>query len=160
MYTRALRSMLVVALALAAVAAGSATASAAPGRWIGTWAASPQPDAKLTLTHQTVRDIVHVSVAGRQVSVRLTNAFGANPAPLGDAFADTYTLNVAKATVGLARAGSAAVKAAPRALTFGGDTSVEMPPGADVWSEPVRLRVRPGANLAISVYVPGQSPNA
>jgi len=99
-------------------------------------------------------------VAGRQVSVRLTNAFGANPAPLGDAFADTYTLNVAKATVGLARAGSAAVKAAPRPLTFGGDTSVEMPPGADVWSEPVRLRVRPGANLAISVYVPGQSPNA
>jgi lysophospholipase L1-like esterase len=160
MRTRALRSMLLVVLALAAAAAGSATASAAPARWIGTWAASPQPDAKLTLTNQTVRDIVHVSVAGRRVSVRLTNAFGGNPAPLGDAFADIYTLNVAKATVGFARAGSAAVKSAPRPLTFDGDASVEIPPGAYVWSDPVRLRVRRGANLAISVYVPGQSPNA
>src|SRR5436190_14279455 len=120
MRTHTLRSLLLVVLALAALAAASAPASAAPGRWMGTWAASPQPDAKLTLTDQTVRNIVHVSVAGRRVSVRLTNAFGGNPAPLGDAFADTYTLNVAKATVGLARTGSAAVTGAPRPLTFGG----------------------------------------
>ena len=60
----------------------------------------------------------------------------------------------------MARTGSAAVAGAPRTLTFGGDASVEIPPGGEVWSDPVKLRVRRRADLAISVYVPGKSPNA
>jgi lysophospholipase L1-like esterase len=90
----------------------------------------------------------------------LTNAFGANPAPLGDAFADTYILNVDKVSIGLATTGSAAVRGSSQTLTFGGQTAVEIPPGAEVWSDPVRLRVRAQRDLAISVYVPGQTPNA
>jgi lysophospholipase L1-like esterase len=149
-----------VAVAAALATASPAAAQTASPHWIGTWAASPQPDSKTTLNDQTVRDIVHVSAGGRQVSVRLTNAFGANPAPLGDAFADTYTLNVAKATIGLATKGSAAISGSSQTLTFGGDTAVEIPPGGEVWSDPVKVRVRAEHDLAISVYVPGQTPNA
>jgi lysophospholipase L1-like esterase len=161
MHTRVCRGLIGVLMLLAGVIAGpAAAAQAAPIHWIGTWAASAQPDANLTLTDQTVRNIVHVSAGGSRVSVRLTNAFGGKPAPPGDAFADTYTLNVAKATIGLAQRGSAAVQGSTQVLTFGGDSSVEVPPGADVWSDPVRLPVRARSNLAISVYVHGQSPNA
>src|SRR3954454_16364467 len=136
-------------------ASPSLGASGSMPHWVGTWASSPQPDSKMTLTDQTVRNIVHVSAGGRQVSVRLTNAFGANPAPLGDAFADTYTLNVANASIGLATKGSAAVSGSSQTLPFGGETAVEIPPGGEVWSDPVRLRVRAQRDLAISVYVPG-----
>jgi lysophospholipase L1-like esterase len=149
-----------IAVAAALAAASPAAAQNGTPNWIGTWAASAQPDSKATLNDQTVRNIVHVSAGGRQVSVRLTNAFGANPAPLGDAFADTYTLNVANASIGLATKGSAAVSGSSQTLTFGGETAVEIPPGGEVWSDPVRLRVRAQRDLAISVYVPGQTPNA
>src|ERR687885_313317 len=108
--------MLAVVASLAAVS--PAAARAATPHWIGTWGSSPQPDSKTTLNNQTVRNIVHVSAGGRRVSVRLTNAFGANPAPLGDAFADTYTLNVAKVSIGLATKGSAAISGSSQTLTF------------------------------------------
>jgi len=100
-------------------------------------------------------------VGGQGVSLRLTNAFGGNPAPAGDAFTDQYTLTVAKVYVGLATKGSAAViPGTNRLVTFVATPTVELPPGSVAWSDPTYLRIPPGRDLAVSIYVAGQTPNA
>jgi lysophospholipase L1-like esterase len=45
--------------------------------------------------------------------------------------------------------------ATDRALTFSGQTTVTIPPGAELWSDPVPLAVRQHADVAISVFIPG-----
>ncbi|MBV9806431.1 MAG: SGNH/GDSL hydrolase family protein [Solirubrobacterales bacterium] len=164
----ALVAMLALVGAAAAYSRGRPAAPRSRGHqvatglhWVGTWGAAAQPDSQTTLTNQTVRDIIHISAGGRGVTLRLTNAFGGNPAPYGDAFTDDHTLNVASVYVGLATKGSAEVIPGTNHLvTFGGEQSVEMPPGSEAWSDPVNLQVPPGRDLAVSIYVPGTSPNA
>ena len=41
-------------------------------------------------------------------------------------------------------------------LTFGGATSVRIPPGAEMYSDPVDMTVAPLSDLAISFYLPAQ----
>ena len=46
-------------------------------RWVGTWSASPQAVvAPIQINGQTVRQIVHTSLGGGRVRVRLSNAYG------------------------------------------------------------------------------------
>jgi lysophospholipase L1-like esterase len=156
--SRVIIALLAVAVTLLAPAAGRATK---PVHWIGTWAASAQPDSKTTLTNRTIRDIVHVSVGGGPVTVRLSNAYGANPLAAGDAFGDSGQLVVTKVEVGLAAPGTAAVKPGTNhAVTFDDEPSLELPPAADAWSDPIDLRVSDRTDLAISIYVQGTTPNA
>ena len=164
----ALVAMLALVGAAAAYSRGRHAAAHSRGHqaaaglhWVGTWGAAAQPDSQTTLTNQTVRNIIHTSAGGSGVSLRLTNTFGGNPAPYGDAFTDDHTLNVASVYVGLAAQGSAAViPGTNRLVTFGGEQSVELPPASEAWSDPVDLRVPAGQDLAVSIYVPGTSPNA
>ena len=45
--------------------------------WVGTWSASPQAvAAPIQINGQTVRQIVHTSLGGERVRVRLSNAYG------------------------------------------------------------------------------------
>ena len=54
--------------------------------WSGTWAASPQAaGVPLEFSGQTIRQIVHASIGGTQVRVRLSNAYGASPLHIGAA---------------------------------------------------------------------------
>lgn len=66
-----------VLCAMGAATALAPGAAAAPSRstQIDTWASSAD-DLGAPYTDKTVRDIVHTSVAGDEVSVRLSNAFG------------------------------------------------------------------------------------
>src|SRR6266511_4003449 len=98
------RARWVIALLVtcAALAAAAAAHASKPVHWVGTWAASTQPDSKQTLADQTIRDVVHVSTGGRRVSLRVTNAYGANPLAAGDAFGDSGRLLVTKVEAGLA----------------------------------------------------------
>ena len=50
--------------------------------------------------------------------------------------------------------GSKIVPGTDRVLTFSGQTSVSIPPGAPVLSDPVRLHVKPLSELAVSIYLP------
>ena len=57
-------------------------------KWIGTWAAAPQPPVpgRLTTFHnQTVRLIVHTTAAGSRARVRISNTFGDRPIVVGAA---------------------------------------------------------------------------
>jgi lysophospholipase L1-like esterase len=90
----------------------------------------------------TIRQIVHVSLGGRQVRVRFSNAFGTQPLVL-DA-----------ASVALAAApGQAGVDAGSiRPLRFAGQGSVTIPAGAEYLSDPLEFSLPAGADLAVSMH--------
>lgn len=115
-------------------------------RWVSTWAASPQvavpgTPAATGFDDQTVRNIVYTSVGGNAVRVRFTNTFGTTPLEIGAA-------SIAVAGTGAGTAGP------PVPLTFGGQTSIQIPDGAEALSDPVRMHVPKLQDLAVSVYVP------
>jgi lysophospholipase L1-like esterase len=114
------------------------------GHWSGTWAASPQAaGVPLEFSGQTIRQIVHASIGGTQVRVRLSNAYGTSP------------LHVGAARVGLRSTGASIAAGSDRILTFSGSASTTIPVGALAISDPVDLRVPDRADLAISLWIPG-----
>jgi lysophospholipase L1-like esterase len=88
--------------------------------------------------------VVHTSIGGRRARVELSNAFGTGP------------LRIGSAHVALRDKESAIVPASDHALTFSGNASFTIPPGAEVISDPVDLDIPKLGDLAISVYVPGE----
>lgn len=143
---RSLPSAAAGLLAVFAVA-GSAPATAHDrddGRWVGTWSASPQaaPTAA-ALNGQTVRQILHTSVGGDRVRVRLSNAYGSGP------------LLVGSAHVALSTGGASIAPASDRVLTFNGSPTISIPAGALAVSDPVKLDVPALGDLAVSLYLPG-----
>ena len=114
------------------------------GRWVGTWSASPQPDASPIQIHgQTLRQIVHTSVGGERVRVRFSNAYG------------TGDLVIGSAHVALSAGGSAILQATDRMLRFNGSPTITIPAGALVVSDAVTLDVPALGDLAVSLYLPG-----
>jgi lysophospholipase L1-like esterase len=116
--------------------------------WVGTWATSPQglansgvPDVG-EFDNQTVRQIMRVSIEGKVLRVRFSNEFGEEPLVIGAA---RIALSAGEANI---------VPGTSRQLTFGGESSVNIPPGAPALSDPVKLHVPPLGDLAISVYLP------
>jgi lysophospholipase L1-like esterase len=135
---------LLLAVALAATAA-------AQSHWVVTWGASPAPQlpdeaqmraAKLTFENQTLREIVHASIGGDTVRVRLSNAYGKQSVEIGAAH------------VALRANGPGIVAGSDRALTFSGRPAVSIPPDALVLSDPVKLNVPAAGDLAISIFIP------
>jgi lysophospholipase L1-like esterase len=148
----AMTAAALVPWAVTTTAAGAAPAAghrvgSGGGRWVATWGASPQEAVTGALSatgfdNQTIRNIVFTSVGGDAVRLELTNTFGAAP------------LEVGRVTVAVAGAGAAVVPGTVHVVRFGGSTSILIPPGAQVLSDPVRMHVRPLQELALSVYVP------
>lgn len=95
-----------------------------------------------SLTDQTVRQIVHVSAGARAVRIVLSNAYGKAPLLIGEA-------RIARTDSGVA-----IVPGSDRALTFGGQTGVAIPPGAPAVSDPVELDVPALGDLTVSIYIP------
>jgi lysophospholipase L1-like esterase len=140
-----------VAAVLVAAAAQPAVADGGP-RWVAGWAASPVVGSDIPwsdcpagtgLTDQTVRNVVFTSAGGRQVRVRLSNAFGTRP------------LRVGRASVAVRASGDAPVPGTLRGLTFHGRSGVEVPAGREVFSDPVPLSVQALSTLLVSVHLPG-----
>ncbi|GAB2962458.1 SGNH/GDSL hydrolase family protein [Saccharothrix stipae] len=127
----------------------AASASARP-TWVGAWATSPTtvPASDTTsFEDQTLRQVVHLSVGGDAVRVRLSNEFGTQPLVVGEA-------RVARR----AGTGAAVEPGSDRRLTFGGRTSTTLPPGTPLLSDPVALRVAADSDLVISIHLPQRTP--
>jgi hypothetical protein len=62
------------------------------------------------------------------------------------------------AHIAIAGSGSSIVDGSDRALSFDGKPSVTIPPGAPVLSDPVDLTVAPLGSVAVSVFLPEQTP--
>jgi lysophospholipase L1-like esterase len=121
-----------------------------PGGWVGTWAASPSAGVANTpngYPNYSIRNVVHTSIGGNQVRVRLSNTFGTSPLTLGH-----VTVAVAASNTS-----PAAKPGTMRTLTFGGQPSVVVPAAAEVLSDPVRLTVPRDGDLLITTYTPTPS---
>ena len=137
-----------VAHAAGPAAARPSTAHPARTTWVGSWGSVPTtvPPAGTTMfSNQTIRQTVHLSIGGSALQVRFSNEFGTAPLVIGEAH------------VGLAAGSQPSRSVAPgsdRRLSFAGHVSATVPAGAPLLSDPVRLAVRPGADLVVSLYLP------
>jgi lysophospholipase L1-like esterase len=116
--------------------------------WVGTWATAPldgDPWHKIpTVVGSTLREIVHTSIAGKALRIRFTNEFGSEP------------LRIRSASVALSAGESAIQPSTLHIVTFGGQPAVIIPPGAEVFSDPVDLATQPFADLTVSIFLPLQ----
>ena len=126
----------------------SALRAAPQERWIATWAASPQPSAPdnphplAKLDGQTVRELVHLSLGGNRLRLRLSNEYGSSPLVIG------------AVTVAQPAGPSAIAPASIHAVTFDGRSSVTIPAAVPILSDPIDLPTAPGSELTVSIYFP------
>ncbi|MCR6659601.1 MAG: SGNH/GDSL hydrolase family protein [Asticcacaulis sp.] len=141
------RAALFSLLLLAAMPALPATAKDTAAKWVPTWYASPEPSGvEAKISDKTLRQIVRISAGGTSVRLRLSNAYGTAPLKLED-------IRVAKRLKG-----SRIDPAADTAVTFNGRATVTIAPGAYVLSDPLPMTVAADSDLAISLYVPEETP--
>lgn len=149
-------ALLATATALAAPGPAVAQSTTTRREWVSSWTASPEATwggrvplptgVPFHLWKQTVRQVIRVSVGGPRVRIVLSNAYGTRP------------LRIGAAHVAVADTGSAIIPGTDRALTFGGASTVTIPPGAPVISDPVSLPAPALTRLAVSLFLPEPSP--
>ena len=112
---------------------------------MGTWGTSPQltepgnlPPAP-GLTSNTLRQIVQVSIGGKHLRMRFSNAFGTNPVTM-------RFVHLADST------GSSAIRLnSDQALTFQGRPSVTIPAGESIVSDPCNFDLAPLSRVAVTI---------
>lgn len=136
----------------ASAAPHRATAQAAPHAaaadgFTGTWSVSPQSGGP-SYNQQTLRQIVHTSIGGSSARIRLSNAFGSAPLT----FTDVHVAQRAS--------GSSITAGTDHTVTFGGQNSVTVAPGAIAVSDTVAFTVTAQSDVAVSFYLPGATGSA
>ncbi|TFK33665.1 SGNH hydrolase-type esterase domain-containing protein [Crucibulum laeve] len=134
------------------------------GHWVDTWGAMPQlteqanlpplpftqPD--VVFNNSTIRQTLHMSIGGNQIRLRISNAFG------------TSDLPITAVTVALPVNGSAGVSTIQtrtiKTVTFSGLSSVIIPNGALVVSDPIDFPVKSQSMITVTIYTQeGQTTN-
>jgi lysophospholipase L1-like esterase len=131
---------------------GTSPGVASLPRWLPTWAPSQSataprpaagaPDPVPTYANTTLRQIIHTTIGGDRVRIRISNEYGDRP------------LKIGAAHVALRTAGSTIDPASDRALTFDGKPWAIVRGGAVLVSDPLPFRVPALADLGISIYLP------
>lgn len=154
--TAALLALALAAGALSAAPMAAAAQGPAPA-WVASWQASAQPvwDAGFLFpTHvpgelrdQTVRQVARISLGGPRLRIVLSNAYGRQPVAVG------------RATLARPAPGDGAVDdGSLRTVTFAGQETATLLPGAALLSDPVDLPLPALARVAVSVYLPHATP--
>jgi lysophospholipase L1-like esterase len=143
---RSLRQLVVIGVILNA----ACTAVLAQQIWVGSWAASQQlvePQNAIAAEDRddtTLREVVHLTVAGTQLRLHLSNRYGSAPLHI--------------ASVDIARPvspdSSRIIPGSDHSVTFSGRQSVTIPAGADYLSDPVMFSVAPLSDLTITIHLP------
>ncbi len=141
---------------------------AADRQWIGAWGTAPyaaypigvfsndSPIDPTTLTSpllfieaqavdQTFRMIVHPSISGERIRVRLSNLMGNRPVTINPVYIAVQAL------------GPTIVPGTNTPVLFGGQAEVVIPTGAEVVSDATEFVYAFGQSLAISLHVVGES---
>lgn len=124
-----------------------ALAAQAEDHWVGTWSTAPvsSSNSNSRFSEDTMlREIVHVSLGGSSIRIVLSNAFG------------TDTLKIGGANVAVAGTGGS-IKGSSAPALFHGQSAVDIPAGAEVVSDPIALNLPPLSDLAVTIFVPGQT---
>lgn len=116
-------------------------------RWVTTWSASPstlpgEDDPDNSPQAQTLRLIVHSSAGGDSVRIRLNNAHG------------NEAISIGAASIALQSEGSSIQSGTAEPLLFGGQSTVSIPKGAVVFSDPLNYHLPEMTNLSVSLYLP------
>jgi lysophospholipase L1-like esterase len=140
-------------------------------KWVTSWAASAQgpypvgnpsaqpkmdvvfPAPQSGARDQSFRLVLRPAIWGREVRIRLSNAFGTQP----------VTFDAVH--IGLQHSGPALVKGTNRLVHFSGRNQVTVAPGASAWSDALALPfvrdaadpLLQGRKLAVSFHVAGES---
>jgi len=121
--------------------------------WIGTWSTAPQlvepnnmPPAP-GLSHNTLRQIVRVSLGGDSLRLRFSNEFSESP----------VTMNAVH--VALSVGDGAIDTTTDKEVKFNGKPEVTIEPGATVASDPFHFELKPRSDLAITIYFGDTSPD-
>ncbi len=122
-------------------------------RWSGTWATAVEKPGqgdmpKASLSNRSLRQIIHVSIGGETMRLKLSNVQSTTPVDIkGVYIADaTYNSNINKATATW--------------LTFGSQRSVTIEPGKEVMSDNITYNLRHGQRLAITINYGNATPDA
>lgn len=127
------------------------------GHWVGVWAAAPQltepsnmPPAPFTngnvvFADSTVRQSIHVTVGGRFIRLRFSNAYGGADLPI-------TSISVARPLAGAAGV-SAIEPGTSQTVTFDGRTAIDIPVGAQMVSDPLNFPVGTNSNLTVTIYL-------
>jgi lysophospholipase L1-like esterase len=95
--------------------------------------------------NQTLRQIVRTSLGGDRLRIVLANTFGTAP------------LQIGAAHVALKGATAPSIQTGGRPLTFNGERSTTIPPGATVISDPIALTTPNFADVVIDLHLPGNT---
>ena len=94
---------------------------------------------------QTVRMIVRTSIGGSQLRIKLSGPFGGEAVTVGSAH------------VAVRSKDSEIVPASDHAISFNGKPGCTIGPGQVILSDPVTMTVPAQADLAVSLYFPGET---
>src|ERR1700730_5514515 len=121
-----------------------------PQHWVTTWTtANADSDQPTVFSNQTIPEIVHTTIGGSAVRIRLSNTFGTRPIRLDAVFIGLQ--NMGKED------GAGLVPRSNHEVTFGGSRSIAIPEGAEALSDPVSFSVGSEQNLAISLFTSGET---
>ncbi|MDX6460388.1 MAG: hypothetical protein QOE55_4085 [Acidobacteriaceae bacterium] len=148
-----LRSLIVILTV--ALSVPSLLAKSGEKKWVGTWASSPLLDGKAKNAEEllavgaqsgaTLREVIHVSMGGDMIRVRFSNLYGTSPLAIG-------AVEIAQTLKGVA-----IVPGTNKVVTFNGQPSVSIPPGALVVSDPTSFKLAALSDLTVSFFLPHPS---
>lgn len=117
--------------------------------WVGTWTTAEQlvephnlPPAP-GLSGNSIREIVQVSVGGKKVRVKFSNEHSKSATEI-----KAVEIAIAK------NGGTSAeiIESSTRSLSFDGQTGITIEPGKMVVSDPIKFKIGPRENVAITIH--------
>lgn len=135
-------ALTLVPFGTASAAATASSASYGKGTRVSAWSPSMTTGGP-AFDDQTIRMVVHSSVAGSGARITLSDRYSPE------------ALDVGAVDVAVQASGGEAKPGTTRRVTFGGSGRVTIAPGDEVVSDAVPIQVAAGQNLLVSLYVPG-----
>jgi lysophospholipase L1-like esterase len=142
-----MRKLALLLLAGTIACGSSGGDNSGPAHWVATWATGPQltetsNNPPASLTNATLRQVVHASIGGSRIRLKLSNAYGDGP------------VEVRAVRVALPMGGTPSGAIDPNTnavVTFGGSGAVTIPAGETRTSDELRFEVPPLGNVAVSI---------
>ena len=137
---------------LAMFCASCVTSPPANKCWISAWVSGqqltePRNNPPVSLTDNTLRQVVYVTLGGKKLRVQFSNAYGSGP----------VTINAAH--IAVSKGAGSIDPATDKALKFEGAPSITIPAGQEIYSDAIDFKVEPLSNLAVTIYFGETSPD-
>ncbi|MES2277239.1 MAG: SGNH/GDSL hydrolase family protein [Bacteroidota bacterium] len=127
-------------------------AALAKKQWVGTWGTARQlvepnnmPPAP-GLSQSTIRQIVCVSIGGKNLRLKLSNEFSKG------------AVTMKAVQIAVSKGGGTIDTTTIKSLTFKGNKDIRLEPGAEIYSDPISFDLKPRMEVAITIAFGETSP--